>query len=98
MNLYEFVLNRVENISGRGNAGYQHFSPIPTMFLKGSYLRVVKTWDCMVKSSVVLKISRLKGGPSWDESLQKTHPKFRKPFDFHSWNTGSRKTSDNKRN
>ena len=40
----------VENIAGKGeNAGYQHFSPFPTMFSKGFFFRVVKSWDCVVK-------------------------------------------------
>ena len=44
----KFALGRVENIVGKGeNAGFQHFL---TIFSKGFYLRVVKSWDCMVKS------------------------------------------------
>ena len=48
----KFVLGRVENIVGEGkNAGYQHFSPFPTMISKGFYFKVVKCLDCVVKSS-----------------------------------------------
>ena len=37
------VFDRVENIVGKGeNAGYQHFSPFPTMFSKGFILGFVK--------------------------------------------------------
>ena len=42
----KIVLGRVENIVGkRLNA----FSPFPTMFAKGFFLRVVKSRDCVVK-------------------------------------------------
>ena len=51
------VSDRVENIVGKGeNAGYQHFllfpafSPFPTMFSKGFFVRVVKSRDCVVRS------------------------------------------------
>ena len=41
-----FVFDRVEHIVGKGeNAGYQHFLPFPTMFLKAFF----KTWDYLVK-------------------------------------------------
>ena len=41
----------VENIVVKGeNAGYQHFSPFPTLFSKAFILRVVKSRDCVVKS------------------------------------------------
>ena len=33
-----------------GNAGYQHFLLFPQCFLKGFFPRVVKSWDCVVKS------------------------------------------------
>ena len=47
----KFVLERVENIAGKGeNAGYQHFLPFPTMFSKGFLYRVVESQDCVVKS------------------------------------------------
>ena len=37
---------RLENIVGKGeNAGYQHFSPFPTMFSKGFFLKVFKSRD-----------------------------------------------------
>ena len=46
----EIFLGWVENIAGKGeNAGYQHFPPFPTMFSKGFFFRVVKSWDCVVK-------------------------------------------------
>ena len=47
----KLVLGRVENILGKGeNAGYQHFLLFPKMFSKASFLRVVKSRDCVVKS------------------------------------------------
>ena len=50
----KFALRRVENIVGKGeNAGYQHFLLFPTMFAEGSFFRIVKSRDCVVKSSVV---------------------------------------------
>ena len=43
----KFVLERVENIVGKGeNAGYQHFL---TMFSKGFFPRVIKSWDCVAR-------------------------------------------------
>ena len=37
------VSDKEENIAGKGeNAGYQHFSPFPSVFSKGPFLRVVK--------------------------------------------------------
>ena len=54
LNVYQklkFALGRVENILGKGeNAGYQHFLLFPKMFSKASFLRVVKSRDCVVKS------------------------------------------------
>ena len=45
----EFVLDRIENIVGKEeDAGYQDFS-FPTMFSKGFFFRVVKSWDRVVK-------------------------------------------------
>ena len=42
------LLDRVENTVGKGeNAGYQHFSPFPTVFSKAFFFRVIKSWDCM---------------------------------------------------
>ena len=36
----KFVLGKVENMVGRGeNAGFPAFSPVPTMFTKGLFLR-----------------------------------------------------------
>ena len=44
----KFVLGRVENIVGEEeNAG--HHSPFPTMFSKGFFFTVVKSWDCVDK-------------------------------------------------
>ena len=44
------VFNRIENIVGKEeNAGYQHFS-FSLMLSKGSFLGVVKSRDCVVKS------------------------------------------------
>ena len=44
--MLKFVLERIENIVRKGeNAG----DPVPTMFSQGFFLRVVKTWDCVVK-------------------------------------------------
>ena len=45
------VFDRVENIVGKGeNAGYQHFLLFPQCFQKASFLGVVKSQDCVVKS------------------------------------------------
>ena len=47
----KFVLGMLETILEKGeNAGYQHFPPFPRMFSKSSFFRVVKSWDCVVKS------------------------------------------------
>ena len=56
----KFVLERVKkhsgkrkNIVGKGeNAGYQHFSPLPTMFSKGFFFKVVKSRDTVVESYI----------------------------------------------
>ena len=46
----KLAFGRIENIVGKGeNAGYQHFSPFPTMFSKDFFLSVVKSRDCVVK-------------------------------------------------
>ena len=51
MKKMKFSLGRVENNVGKGeNAGYQHFSPFPTMFSKALCFRVVKSRDRVVKS------------------------------------------------
>ena len=48
---FEYVYWKVENIVGKGeNAGYQHFILFTTMFWKGFFLRVVKSWDRVGKS------------------------------------------------
>ena len=40
----------VENIVGKEeNAGLPAFSSFPTMFSKSFFLRVVRSWDCVVK-------------------------------------------------
>ena len=45
-----FVLGRVENTVGIGeNAGYQHFLLFPQCFSKASFLRIIKSWDSVVK-------------------------------------------------
>ena len=45
------VIDRVENIVGKGeNAGCQHFLLFPQCFQKASFLGVVKSRDCVVKS------------------------------------------------
>ena len=47
----EFVLGRIENIVGKvENAGYQHFLLFSQCFQKASYMGVVKSRDCVVKS------------------------------------------------
>ena len=47
----KFVLGKVKNNEGKGkNAGYQHFLPLSTMFSKGVFFKIVKSWDCVVKS------------------------------------------------
>ena len=45
----DFVMERVENIAGKGN-GYQHFLLLPTILSKGLFVRVVKSQGCLVKS------------------------------------------------
>ena len=47
----QYFHDRVEKIVGKGeSAGYQHFSPFPTMFSKGVHAKVVKSRDCVVKT------------------------------------------------
>ena len=49
----KFVLGRIENIVGKGeNAGYHHFLLFSQCFQNLSYLRAIKTWDCMGSLSV----------------------------------------------
>ena len=46
-----FVFDRVKNIVGKEeNAGYQNFLLFPQYFSKGSLPKVIKSWDCEVKS------------------------------------------------
>ena len=46
----KFSLGCVENIVGkRRKCWLPAFSPCPTMFSKGFFLRVVKSWECVVK-------------------------------------------------
>ena len=46
-----FVFGGVENIVGKGeNAGFLAFPSFPSMFSEGFLLRVVKSWDCVVKN------------------------------------------------
>ena len=47
----KFVLGWVENIVGKGEHAAPAFSPLPTMFSKGSIYRIVKSRDCVIKSS-----------------------------------------------
>ena len=43
----KFVLERVENIVGKGeHAGYQHVLPFPQCFQKASFLRPLKVGLC----------------------------------------------------
>ena len=44
----EFVLRRVENIVGKRKKWLPAFSPFPTMFSIGFFLRGVKSRDCVV--------------------------------------------------
>ena len=45
------LFNRVENTKGNGeNASFQHYLLFATMFSKASFLRLVKSQDCVVKS------------------------------------------------
>ena len=48
-----FVMGRVENIVGKGENGRKcwlpAFSPFPTIFSKGLFVRVVKSRDCVLK-------------------------------------------------
>ena len=46
----KFVLGRVENCQKRRKCWFSTFSPFQTMFSKGFFFKVVKSWDCMVKS------------------------------------------------
>ena len=55
----QFFCDRVEKIvenivEKEENAGNQHFTF--STFSKGFFLRVVKTWDCLVKSETALKL------------------------------------------
>ena len=46
----KLVLDRTENIVGKAeNAGFQHFLLFPQYFLKGFFLRVVKSLDNVVE-------------------------------------------------
>ena len=46
----KIALNREVNIAGKGeNAGYQHFLLFLQCYLKGYFLRVIKSRDCVVK-------------------------------------------------
>ena len=48
------VFDKIENIVGKGeNAGYQHFLLCPQCFQNASFLGVVKSRDCVVKSLIV---------------------------------------------
>ena len=44
------LFDGVENTEGKGeNAGYQRFSPFPTVFSEAVFFRVVKSRDCEVE-------------------------------------------------
>ena len=50
------LFDRVENTVGKGeNTWYQHFSPLPIVFSKAFFTRVVKSWDCVVKSQRICR-------------------------------------------
>ena len=46
------LFDKVENTVGKGeNAGYQQFSPFPTVFFsKALFFRVIKSRDCVIKT------------------------------------------------
>ena len=44
------LLDRLENTVGKGEKWLPAFSPLPAMFSKAFYLRVVNSWDCVEKS------------------------------------------------
>ena len=46
----KFVLDKVENIVGKEEMLVPALSSFASMFSKGSFFRVVKCWDCVVKS------------------------------------------------
>ena len=48
ISLFLFCEN-IKHYGNRRSAGYQHFSPFPTMFSKGLFLRFVLFEDCIVK-------------------------------------------------
>ena len=57
---WKFVLERVENIVGKGeNAGYQHFLLFPQCFPKGFFFRGVTCQDCVVKGENITKVNWL---------------------------------------
>ena len=48
-----FVSGSIGNTLGRGeNSGYYFFF-VPTMFSKGFFLVVIKTWDCLVRGEPI---------------------------------------------
>ena len=48
----KFALGRAENIVGKGE---NVFSPLPTMFSKGCFLRFSKKLDCVMKNKGFIK-------------------------------------------
>ena len=51
----KFVFGWPENTLGKGDkSGYQHFLHFPKQFQKPSPLRVVNTWNCLLKSLLVV--------------------------------------------
>ena len=46
----KFVLDRAEKLCGkRRKCWLSAFSPFPSIYSKGSFLRVLKTWDYVVQ-------------------------------------------------
>ena len=72
---WTLFLGRVENIWGKGeNASKEKmlaFSPFPTTLSKGFFLRVVKSWYCVVKSYCVqLTFVRLNNLCKWIQQME----------------------------
>ena len=64
----KFVFDRAENIVRKGeSASYWQFSPVSHNVFKSFNLRVVRSWDCVVKVQYAHKVENL-------SSLYKTIP------------------------
>ena len=48
----KFTLGRIENTVGKRKCWLPAFPPFSTMFSKGYFLSVIKSLDCVVKTSV----------------------------------------------